>query len=66
MENSKAIGEWCGPNLPEDLVLLQDGKPWLGIIGHEKMGFWFLLQEERTDLSKLGINLYGFMDDSSN
>lgn len=55
---SDSVSDWCGPNLPEDLVLFQDEKPWLGTIGHEALSFWFLTNSERERIAKLGLELF--------
>ncbi|OJG87554.1 hypothetical protein RV15_GL001947 [Enterococcus silesiacus] len=56
---SKSIGDWQGPNLPEDITFFQDHKMWLGTVGHEKMSWWFLTDEECQEVRNMGIDLFG-------
>lgn len=58
LEYSNSVSDWCGPKLPEDLVLFQDEKPWLGFIGHEAMSFWFLTEPEAKEIGEIGIDLF--------
>ncbi|EOI06835.1 hypothetical protein UAY_00177 [Enterococcus moraviensis ATCC BAA-383] len=58
---SKSIGDWQGPNLPEDITFFQDEKMWLGTVGHEKMSWWFLTDTECQEVRDRGIALFGGM-----
>ncbi|WP_086315552.1 hypothetical protein A5821_003039 [Enterococcus sp. 7F3_DIV0205] len=56
---SKSIGDWQGPNLPEDITFFQDYNMWLGTVGHEKMSWWFLTDAECQEVRNMGIDLFG-------
>ncbi|AUC57457.1 hypothetical protein DVY91_12670 [Enterococcus faecalis] len=58
LKYSNAMNSWCGPNLPEDLVIFQEDKPWLGFIGHEEQSFWFLNSKEKAKILALGLPLF--------
>lgn len=56
---SKSIGDWQGPNLPEDITFFQDDKMWLGTIGHERLSWWFLTDDECQEVRNIGVDLFG-------
>ncbi|MGM0218736.1 hypothetical protein [Enterococcus sp. AZ126] len=58
LKYSNAMNDWCGPKLPEDLVLFQNEKPWLGFVGHEEMSFWFLTKFQEKEVAELGLELF--------
>lgn len=57
LKYSNGISNWCGPKLPEDITFFQEDKIWMATIGHEIETFWFLTDDEYTEIKEmLGID----------